>query len=43
MVRHTTAREKRMADRQICANVFVNKGEGGVKGKTSCSLLEATL
>jgi hypothetical protein len=33
IVRRTTAREKRMADRQICANVFVNKGEGVVKDK----------
>ena len=28
-----TAREKRRVGRQICANVFVNKGEGSVKGK----------
>jgi hypothetical protein len=28
MVRRLTAREKRRVERQICANVFVNKGEG---------------
>jgi hypothetical protein len=33
MVRRTTAREKRSGDRQVCANVFVNKGEGVVKDK----------
>ena len=33
MVRRTTAREKRRVDRQICANVFVNKGEDVVKDK----------
>jgi hypothetical protein len=33
MVRRTTAREKRRVDRQVCANVFVNKGEDVVKGK----------
>ena len=33
MVRRPTAREKRSADRQVCANVFVNKGEGVVKGR----------
>jgi hypothetical protein len=33
MVRRLTAREKRRVDRQICANVFVNKGEGVVKDK----------
>jgi hypothetical protein len=33
MVRRLTAREKRRADRQICANVFVNKGEDVVKDK----------
>jgi hypothetical protein len=33
MVRRPTARKKVRARRQVCANVFVNKGEDVVKGK----------
>jgi hypothetical protein len=33
MVRRLTAREKRRVGRQVCANVFVNKGEDVVKDK----------
>jgi hypothetical protein len=33
MVRRLTARKKLETRRQVCANVFVNKGEGVVNGK----------
>ena len=33
MVRRLTAREKLMAKRQVCANVFVNRGEDVVKSE----------
>jgi hypothetical protein len=32
MVRRATSREKQ-TERQVCANVFINKGEGNVKVK----------
>jgi hypothetical protein len=32
MVRRLTAREKQ-TERQVCANVFINKGEGNAKVK----------
>jgi hypothetical protein len=43
MVRRPTARKKLRARRQVCANVFVNKGEDVVKDKVVPPLLGATL
>jgi hypothetical protein len=33
MVRRLTAREKLIDEKKVCANVFVNKGEGVVNGR----------
>jgi hypothetical protein len=33
MVRRLPARKKLRARRQVCANAFINKGEGVVKGR----------
>jgi hypothetical protein len=39
MVRRRTAREKLLSDRQVCGNVFVNKGEDVVKSEDLPQLL----